>query len=151
MKQNFKLITGIVFFSLMAGSASNTFASNEQNNRGVISQFHQNGKAWSNVNAADLNDYLGDDFSVLTSDNQSISLKLVNVIAGKTDPNRPSFLLRNQSVIAVFSATKADRDWLARSGSQTVDSWHHALGNGKVFLTPIKKSDGEYSIEIVLD
>lgn len=137
--------------SLIAGSVGNAFASSEQNNKGVISQFHQNGKAWSNVNADDLSEYLGDDFSVLTSDNQSISLKLTKVIPGKTDLNRPNFLLRNQSVIAVFSASKADRDLLARSESQMVDSWHHALGSGKVFLTPIKKSDGEYSIEIVLD
>jgi hypothetical protein len=151
MNIRMKSILGIVSGALCLAMTPQSVASDEHNNRGVISQFYQAGQTWGNIDPSALKSLMGDNVSIITSDNQSINLRLIEVVPGRKDPNRPEFLPRKQSAIAVFSASNADAEWLAKSGGQAVDAFHHALGAGKVFLTAIPKKDGGYSIEVILD
>jgi len=141
----------IAFTSYASDNLSGFSQSNQINNLATIAQYQQDGVTWANANAANLKAMLGDNFTIKTRENRSIDLKLVDVIEGATDFNRPSFLPRKQSIVAVFEASKSDEAWLAETGSQVTDCWHHELGNEKILITAIKRRSGGHSIELVLN
>lgn len=151
MNKYLKSIAGAMSVGLYVVSATQVAASENQNNIGVISQFYQNGQSWGNIEPSELSLLLGENVSIITESNQSINLKLIEVVPGRVDSNRPDFLPRKQSAIVVFSASSSDGAWLAKSGGQSVDAFHYTLGSGKVFLTAIPKKNGGYSIEVILD
>ena len=121
------------------------------NNQAAISHIRPDGVTWGNAGAADFQALMGDNFTLKTHDNRLINVKLVNVVAGVPDINRPSFLPRKHSIVAVLKPSKSDAAWLAKSGSQVLECWHHELGNGRVLINAIKKREGSYSIEFVLN
>lgn len=130
-------------------SFTNSF--NSSTNEATILNLQANDTSWAGVDAKQFHSFIGDSFTIKTSDDRSINLKLIDVIAGKPDINRPTYLPRKQSIIAVLKASKSDEAWIAKSGSIVADSWHHKLGNAKVLITAVKKRNGGHSIEFVLN
>lgn len=159
----FNNITGVLAICGLISSANLAFATDfsgnlnglskfqQSNNLAAISQYQRNGVTWGSADASNFQEMLGDNFTIKTLGNRSIDLKLVNVIGGAPDLNRPSFLPRKQSIIAVFEASKSDEAWIAKSGNLIVDCWHHELGSEKILITAIKRRSGRYSIEFVLN
>lgn len=125
-------------------------ASEFENMDVALSNYQLGGISWANALPSQMNSLIGDNFTA-TSDNHSMELTLVEVIPGKIDPDRPAFLPRSQSSIAIFEASAADRAYLAEAGSQIVDISHYELGLGQVVVMAVKKPGGGISIEVVLN
>lgn len=106
---------------------------------------------WSTVAASEFTAFRRDYFYAQTDDNRLVRLRLLKVIATNSGPARPKHLARREGLIAVFNAAKADCDWFVENGHQSVNIWHHALGNSRVFLGAVKNARGQYKIEMVLN
>jgi len=106
---------------------------------------------WSSIEAAEFRKFSSDYFYILTDDNRPVRLRLLKTLKVDSGPYRPDHLARREGLIAVFNAPIADCNWFIENGHQSVNIWHHALGNGRVFLGAVKNARGQYKIEMILN
>lgn len=106
---------------------------------------------WANVTHRDFNTFSGDSFSVLSADNRSIELTMTEIVTMAVDENRPAFLGRKQSFIAVFSGSDEDARWIMNNRSHSMKIWHKDLGNGQALVSAMPKETGGYEFEIVFN
>lgn len=132
-------------FALFTGSS----AADDPLNAAAISQLHiDSPMSWSNAGPNQFQTLLNGAFSVKNADNQTANLKLIDVVPGPEDTERPPYLPREQAVTIVFETTDSNIGWLEETGSHVVDIWHHELGNQSLLMTVTPRQHGGHSIEV---
>ena len=136
--------------TISTGASAQILATPGQNS-GTIQAPSLSANSWETVAEPEFKVFKRQYFHVLTDDNRPIRLRLLKIIPGNSGPNRPKHLRRREGLIAVFNTSKANCDWFVKNGHQSVNIWHHALGNSRVFLGAVPSPRGGHKIEMVLN
>lgn len=104
---------------------------------------------WETATADELEQFVGQRFSVQTHGDGHIAMRLSAIEAVDSGPDRPVSVTRREGVTAIFESP--DIEPLVRDGHQTVRIRHARLGSADLFLGPVQKRDGSHVIELVLN
>ncbi|MGB6229678.1 MAG: hypothetical protein WBF53_06075 [Litorimonas sp.] len=104
---------------------------------------------WQNGVAQDFAPYLGQSFTAQLEDGTLIHMKLADIQAGDSGPDRPKTLARSESVSLVFESDMADE--LAERGHQSAWVFYSDLGEANLFIGAVPNSEGRFTIETVLN
>ena len=103
---------------------------------------------WRTVVAADLERFVGDRFRVKSERDGEVILQLVGLERQNFGADAPADLPRREGVVMIFESP--DKAPLVATGDQSCQVRHPYLGTADLMLGPVRKRNGDSTIEIVL-
>lgn len=103
---------------------------------------------WRTVVASDLERFVGDRFRVRSEADGEIVLQLVGLERQSYGADAPADLPRREGVVMIFESP--DKAPLVATGDQCCQVRHPYLGTADLRLGPVRKRNGDNTIEIVL-
>ncbi|MEL7114417.1 MAG: twin-arginine translocation signal domain-containing protein [Pseudomonadota bacterium] len=104
--------------------------------------------SWETVTSDQMASLIGDRFRVKSEAAGEVVMQLVSVEPGGFDPARPTELLRQESLIAVFDSP--DKEPLVACGGQIHRVTHPRLGGADLYFQPSCLRKGGHVLEMVL-